>query len=272
MEEKFLPIGTVCTTKKSNKKVMIISYFSIEYNNMVTMYDYKGCVYPEGLLLPSQAISFNHDDIVSVDYIGYKNEEFEILNGNLKRKVDTPAVNDDQAIFNNFQFDENGVVIFDPTVPFENVPVSEVNNDIDANSVSNPFQVSQVQQEQVESNDDIFGNIKFDENGVVIEDNTAPLPEESAFKFDENGFVIEDNTAPLNDTVEDEPLIKFDENGIVIEDNTAPLNDAAEDEPLIKFDENGVVIEDNTAPLNDAVEDEPLIKFDENGVVIEDNM
>ena len=51
MIDKYLPIGTVCTLKGNNKKVMVIGFFSVEYNGNIKMYDYQGCSYPEGILL-----------------------------------------------------------------------------------------------------------------------------------------------------------------------------------------------------------------------------
>ena len=219
MEEKYLPIGTVCTINNSNKKVMIMSYFSIEYNNSAVMYDYKGCVYPEGLLLPSQAVSFNHSDIVSVDYLGYKNEDFEVFNSNLNRKVEKEEVKNDNAVIKNFQFDENGVVIFDPTVPQkENAePIKE-------EKIENPFQVSSVETKKENPDNNVFnGKYKFDENGVVIEDNSKTSNDNNTaakYTFDENGFVISDNTIPKKEAAPAaNSKYQFDENGVVISEN-----------------------------------------------------
>ncbi len=217
MEEKYLPIGTVCTIKNSNKKVMIMSYFSIEYNNSAVMYDYKGCVYPEGLLLPSQAVSFNHDDIVSVDFLGYKNNDFEVFNNNLNRKNETAPVETDQAVIKNFQFDENGVVIFDPTVPQK-----ETVEPIKEEKIENPFQVTETVTKEANTENNVFnGKYKFDENGVVIEDNNVTTnTNASAYTFDENGFVVSDNTvAKKEETPSTDTKYKFDENGVVIGEN-----------------------------------------------------
>ena len=74
---------------------------------------------------------------------------------------------------NNFQFDENGVVVADATAP--EIPVEN--------------------------------NFQFDENGIVVADATAPLiPSVNNFQFDENGIVISDNgmteEAPVSTTIE----------------------------------------------------------------------
>ena len=74
MKEKFLPIGTICTLKNKNKKIIIVGYFSIKYNGDAVIYDYSGLDYPAGLLSNS-FYHFNHSDINSIDYLGYESEE-----------------------------------------------------------------------------------------------------------------------------------------------------------------------------------------------------
>ena len=260
MEEKYLPIGTVCTINNYNKKVMITSYFSNEYNNGIVTYDYKGCVYPEGLLLPSRTVSFNHSDIVSVDYIGFKNNEFDALNNNLKNNG--AAVNTAQ-VSSGFQFDENGVVLFDP----DSISASNATED-----VANPFQVSTpaASTQAADSNASIFGQVQFDENGFVIFDPDAE-PENGAttggFVFDENGFVVSDPDAEPATPVAASGL-QFDANGVVIADP-----DAEPDAPVaasgLQFDANGVVIADPDAESDSSVAASGL-QFDANGVVIAD--
>ncbi len=175
-ETKYLPIGTICTVQGIQKKVMITGYYSVEYNGRVKMFDYSACTYPEGLLLENKKCSFNHDEIVSIDFMGYKNEEYQKLMMNLtqqgEEKKDGLKTN---ASFTNIQFDENGVVVYDPISimpptkekPVESIPTQ--NTDI-----ANPFAVSYQEVKEPTSSEpepkewSIFKNIQFDENGVVI--------------------------------------------------------------------------------------------------------
>ncbi len=85
--DKYLPIGTVCTIKNHQKKVMIVGVFSVEYNGTVKMYDYRGCDYPEGLLLSNKMLSFNHSDIENIVYMGYKDEFYETFNHNITKSI-----------------------------------------------------------------------------------------------------------------------------------------------------------------------------------------
>ena len=48
MQEKYLPIGTVVLLKGGSKRVMITGFCSVDGNESDVIYDYNGCVYPEG--------------------------------------------------------------------------------------------------------------------------------------------------------------------------------------------------------------------------------
>ena len=82
MKESYLPIGSVVVLK-NNKKVMVIGYYSVEYADDIVVYDYSGCAYPEGLMIKSSFCSFNQNDIKSVEFEGYKADEYVKLNNNL---------------------------------------------------------------------------------------------------------------------------------------------------------------------------------------------
>ena len=73
--EKFLPIGTVCLLKGAKKKVMVTGFLTMPQNNQNEVYDYSGCMYPEGILSSEQTLVFNHSQIEKVEFVGYVNEE-----------------------------------------------------------------------------------------------------------------------------------------------------------------------------------------------------
>ena len=52
MEElkKYLPIGTVVLLKGGQKRLMITGFCSIPKEDKTKIYDYTGCLYPEGVL------------------------------------------------------------------------------------------------------------------------------------------------------------------------------------------------------------------------------
>ena len=73
---KYLPIGTVVMLKGGTKRVMIIG-FCVTNGKDKNVYDYSGCLYPEGLLSSDEICMFNHDLIESVFHMGLENDEEE---------------------------------------------------------------------------------------------------------------------------------------------------------------------------------------------------
>mgnify|MGYP004476581575 FL=1 len=73
--EKFLPIGTVVMLKGGKKRAMITGFCSIPSEDKTKIYDYSGCIYPEGFISSSQTLLFNHDQIDKVFYLGLIDDE-----------------------------------------------------------------------------------------------------------------------------------------------------------------------------------------------------
>lgn len=73
--ERFLPIGSVVLLKGGTKKAMITGFCSVAAEDKAKMYDYTGCVYPEGYLDFSQICLFDHEQIEQVFHYGYVDEE-----------------------------------------------------------------------------------------------------------------------------------------------------------------------------------------------------
>jgi len=73
-----LPIGSVVLITGAEKKLMIIG---IKQTNVETNkeYDYLGVLYPEGNLDGNTQVLFNHDDIETIFFTGYENEERDIF-------------------------------------------------------------------------------------------------------------------------------------------------------------------------------------------------
>ncbi len=81
--EKYLPIGTVVMLKGGSKRAMIIGFCVTPDEDKTKIYDYTGCLYPEGMLSSNQSLLFNHDQIEKVDYVGLIDEE----ETNFKKKL-----------------------------------------------------------------------------------------------------------------------------------------------------------------------------------------
>ena len=77
MFEGLLPVGSVVLLKDSTKKVMIIGFCQKETTEGAEdrLWDYAGCLYPEGYLSPNQVYLFNGEQIERLFAIGYQDEE-----------------------------------------------------------------------------------------------------------------------------------------------------------------------------------------------------
>ncbi len=73
-----LPIGSIVYLREGRSKVMILNrgpVFQAEGpENKRTMYDYSGCLYPQGLD-PTNVFYFNQENIDKVVFEGFKDEE-----------------------------------------------------------------------------------------------------------------------------------------------------------------------------------------------------
>ena len=85
--EKYLPIGSVVILKDANKKLMITGYATIDLKKRDKVYDYSGCLYPEGVISTDQTILFDHTDIDKIFCLGFSDEEQKTFINKLKENL-----------------------------------------------------------------------------------------------------------------------------------------------------------------------------------------
>lgn len=73
--DKYLPLGTVVLLKQSDKKLMITGFLGTDKENLKEIYDYIGCLYPEGMLESGKSLLFNHNQIDKIYHFGYSDNE-----------------------------------------------------------------------------------------------------------------------------------------------------------------------------------------------------
>ena len=74
--EYLLPIGSRVLLKGSTKKVMVIGFFvGYKEEGRKEVYDYLGCLWPEGVIDSDKNIVFNHEDIEEVISKGVEDDE-----------------------------------------------------------------------------------------------------------------------------------------------------------------------------------------------------
>lgn len=74
--KKYLPIGSVVLLEGGKKRLMIYGRIQ-QQEGADKIWDYIGCLYPEGHISKEFTYLFNHDDIEKVFNEGYRDEEEE---------------------------------------------------------------------------------------------------------------------------------------------------------------------------------------------------
>ena len=76
-EKTILPIGSVVLLKGGKKKIMVTGYCMKLKEEPDKIYDYNGCIFPQGVIKSTITSVFNHDQIEKIYFLGYRNEESE---------------------------------------------------------------------------------------------------------------------------------------------------------------------------------------------------
>lgn len=186
MDNRFVPLGTICSVNGNNKKVMIVGYLYNDFKNGLKTYDYLGIPFPEGFMLPNRLITFNKSDIINIEFMGYQDEEYEKFNNLLNTSLNK---NSDDVIFikdpilekkplkTNYIFNKDGFVIGQKQV-----------------EVSNPFNDYETLYTEAKNNinnnwSDIFDNKSF-EDEKPADEHEEKEKASTKYIFDENGIVV----------------------------------------------------------------------------------
>lgn len=139
MKEKFLPIGTVVLLKGGKKRAMITGFCSVAQENQDKIYDYSGCVYPEGYLSSNQVCLFDHDQIEKIFFVGFEDDEEKSFKEKLntivnnlesEKKADEEATTPVEEEVTE-TLDEVPVVTEEPADSLEEEPVMEKTETLD---------------------------------------------------------------------------------------------------------------------------------------------
>lgn len=73
--KKYLPLGSVVLMKDATKRVMITGYCVKSPESGDKIWDYIGCLWPEGMISSDKNLLFDHKDISRIFAIGYSDDE-----------------------------------------------------------------------------------------------------------------------------------------------------------------------------------------------------
>ena len=80
----YLPLGSIVIVRGAIKKTMVIARgLAANLGGETAVFDYGGCLYPEGLM-GDQIMYFNHADIAKVVFQGFSDEDNELMVANIR--------------------------------------------------------------------------------------------------------------------------------------------------------------------------------------------
>ena len=84
---KYLPIGSVVLLENATRRIMITGFCVSPKEDDSKVYDYTGCVYPQGVLSSDIVPVFNHDQIKQIFALGYSDDEEKQFKEKLKESL-----------------------------------------------------------------------------------------------------------------------------------------------------------------------------------------
>ena len=107
--EKYLPLGAVVLLEGGTKRVMITGFATASSDDPDLIYDYAGCMYPQGFITSNQTILFDHDQIQKIYHFGLIDPEWVEFQDNLKKFLESLDEQDISIIGNNINNTQVGM-------------------------------------------------------------------------------------------------------------------------------------------------------------------
>lgn len=107
--EKYLPLGTVVLLEGGTKRVMITGFATASSDDPDLVYDYAGCMYPQGFITSNQTVLFDHDQIQKIYHFGLIDPEWVEFQDNLKKFLENLDEQDISAFGANINNTQVGV-------------------------------------------------------------------------------------------------------------------------------------------------------------------
>lgn len=85
--DKYLPLGTVVLLNKARKRVMITGFVVKTPEKPDKIWDYVGCLYPEGVQSADKNLLFDHKNIKTIYALGYCDDEHKRYIDFMKNKI-----------------------------------------------------------------------------------------------------------------------------------------------------------------------------------------
>ena len=90
IKNEILPIGSVVLLKNSERKVMVMGLLQGNPEHLDKVYDYCGCIYPEGYMDANNIFLFDEEQIQEISFRGFDDEEQKEFHERVRQAM--PAV------------------------------------------------------------------------------------------------------------------------------------------------------------------------------------
>ncbi len=122
--EKFLPLGSVVMLKGASKRLMITGFCTMAADDESgVMYDYSGCMYPEGVISSDRTAVFNHNQIEKVYHLGLVDEEEKTFKTKLVQLLNSQTMISESAPQSIRE--QEGIAVAPQSVEVPVTPVAE---------------------------------------------------------------------------------------------------------------------------------------------------
>ena len=166
--EKYLPLGTVVLLEGGTKRVMITGFATASSDDPDLIYDYAGCMYPQGFITSNQTVLFDHDQIQKIYHFGLIDPEWVEFQDNLKKFLENLDEQDISAFGANINNTQVGVGPVGVNTNYNAMQANSINTGVDSlgfnqNFVNSNPQANSINNTSAQSNSQ---NIVFNGQNV----------------------------------------------------------------------------------------------------------
>ena len=189
--EKYLPLGTVVLLEGGTKRVMITGFATASSDDPDLIYDYAGCMYPQGFITSNQTVLFDHDQIQKIYHFGLIDPEWVEFQDNLKKFLESLDEQDISIIGNNINNTQVGVGPVGVNTNYNTMQANSINTGVGSLGVNNNFVNSNPQTN--------FSNAPFQGNSQNIVFNGQNVSQTNLSQSNLNNMI---NNANINNNLQ----------------------------------------------------------------------
>lgn len=130
--EKYLPLGTVVLLEGGTKRVMITGFATASSDDPDLIYDYAGCMYPQGFITSNQTVLFDHDQIQKIYHFGLIDPEWVEFQDNLKKFLESLDEQNISAFGANINNTQVGVGPVGVNTNYNAMQANSINTGVDS--------------------------------------------------------------------------------------------------------------------------------------------